>query len=470
MKHLLKSVLVLALAGLTIVACKKKEDDPAPSSSEATLEGNITSNMTLDASKTYMIKGKVYVQDGVTLTIPAGTILKGQKSSLGTLIINRGAKLMAEGTASNPIVFTSEAGAGFRDRGDWGGIVMLGRGKQNKVLASPFNVAIEGITASGTENGTYGAGTGTLDDANNAGSLKFVRIEYAGVVLSDNNELNSLTLGAVGSGSTFENIQVSYANDDAIECFGGSANFKYVVIVSTNDDDLDTDQGYTGAMQYGLVIRDPRTADFSGARVWESSSAGVDVAPVSKPLFSNFTVLGPLVYNNNSVAASSSGLDADYRAAVEFNSGSEVEVHNSIILGFADQINPATAGGKVQNCVFGFNGGDLALTGVTGCVVDSLENLYGSDFAAYRLGANATTEVGAPTNNVALRTNAVLGWTTPAPLLNSSSTYKAGAPNVSGASSFFANEAYYGAFGTAANSGWNWTSGWLEFDPNNEAY
>lgn len=469
MKHLLKSMLVVALAGLTIVACKKKEDDPAPSSSEATLEGNITSNMTLDASKTYLIKGKVYVQDGVTLTIPAGTVLKGQKSSLGTLIINRGAKLMAEGTASNPIVFTSEAGEGFRDRGDWGGIVMLGRGKQNKVVSTPFNVAIEGITASGTENGTYGAGTGTLDDANNAGSLKFVRIEFAGVVLSDNNELNSLTLGAVGSGTTFENIQVSYANDDAIEMFGGSANFKYVVILSTNDDDLDTDQGYTGSVQYGVVIRDPRVADFSGARVWESSSANA-VTPISKPLFANFTVFGPLVYNNNSALPTSSGLDADYRAAVEINSGSEVEVHNSIILGFADQISTTTTTGKVQNCVFGFNGGDMALTGVTGCVVDSLENLYGSAFAAYRLGNNATTEVGAPTNNVALRTNSVIGWNAPTPVLDASSAYKTGAPNVSGVSSFFTNEVYYGAFGTSANSGWSWDAGWLEWDANNETY
>ncbi len=481
MKNVIKQIFLIALSGVVVFSsCKKKDDDPEPDGGNnlilpgakvAILQGNINSNRTLYKDTTYILKGKVYVQGGKILTVKPGTVIKGQKSTQGALIINRDARLIAEGTASNPIVFTSDAPIGFRNRGDWGGVIILGRGKQNKTLSSPQNVTIEGISATaGSENGVYGAGSGTENDANNAASLKFVRIEFAGIPLSDDNELNSLTLGGVGSGSTFENIMVSYANDDAIECFGGSANFKYVVVLSTNDDDLDTDQGYTGSMQYGLVIRDKNVADISGSRVWESSSNTSGTDPDSKPLFSNFTVFGPLMYSNNTASGQISG---NYRAAVEINSFSNVEIHNSVILGFGDQINVSSPGTSaiVKNSLFGYDSGsDFSLGVASGLSAATLSDLYGASLASYSLSANGTTAAGTPTNNSALKNNAIVGMEAPVPVLSGSSSYATGAPSVTSVSSFFTNEAYYGAFGASANAGWNWTSGWLEWDAANKNY
>ncbi|HEY0772248.1 MAG TPA: hypothetical protein VGD31_18130, partial [Sphingobacteriaceae bacterium] len=225
-----------------------------------TLEGNITTNTTLDATKRYLLKGKVYVNAPAKLTIPAGTLIMGDKDSDGTLIINRGASIDAQGTATNPIIMTSAAPKGFRNRGDWGGLVILGKAYNSNAASA----TIEGITASaGSENGVYGPGSGNAVDNDNSGILKYVRIEFAGIALSQDNELNSLTLGSVGSGTTIDHIMVSYGNDDAYEWFGGSVNHKYLIAYSTIDDDFDTDRGYNGKVQYALVVRDPAVADFS---------------------------------------------------------------------------------------------------------------------------------------------------------------------------------------------------------------
>lgn len=488
---MMKLAFLFAFAGTVMLSSCGKDDDtepgpgpgpgpePEPVETQITVEGNISSDVTWSADKKVLLKGKVYVQDGVTLTIAPGTIVKGEKSSTGTLIINRGGKLIAEGTATQPIVFTSSAPQGFRNRGDWGGVIICGRGKQNSsITAAPFDVTLEGISQADGENGKYGAGNGTLNDANNAASMKFCRIEFAGVPLSDDNELNSLTLGAVGSGSTFENIMVAFANDDAIEPFGGSANFKYVVTFSTWDDDLDTDQGYTGAMQFVLVMRDEDVADKSGSRAWESSSNSNGNDPDSKPLFSNVTVLGPLCYARNSASGNVNG---NYRAAVEINSNSNVEIHNSLILGYADAINVSTPGATaaIKNCVFGFDpaGTDLALavSSSGNNKVDSLKTIYGSAFAGRHLVPNAPVANSVPSNQIptdnrTLKTSPVIGFSSPAPLLDAASPYRQSSPDVTSVSSFFADVDYIGAFGTSADAGWSWTSGWLNWAPNNEAY
>jgi hypothetical protein len=267
---------------------------------------------------------------------------------------------------------------------------------------------------------------------------------------------------------------ITYANDDAIEPFGGSANFKYVVIFSTNDDDLDTDQGYTGSMQFVLVMRDEDVADKSGARCWESSSNSSGNDPDSKPLFSNVTVLGPLTYARNSASGNVSG---NYRAAVEINSNSNIEIHNSLILGFADAINLSSAGAtaSIKNCVFGFDpsGADLSLT-VAGASnkVDSLENIYGAAFTSNRLVANGSLmpNGGTPSDNRSLKTSTVIGYTNPVPVLDAASPYRQSSPDVTSVSSFFADVDYIGAFGTSADAGWSWSSGWLNWDPINAAY
>ena len=165
-----------------------------------TLQGNLAT-MELTAGQTYLIKGQTFVPSGVTLTIPAGTVIKGDKASKGTLIVQPGGKLIANGTAASPVVFTSAQAAGERDRGDWGGIVMLGDAWVNQT-ALP---AIEGISP--TQN--YGNITSpTTNETQNAGTLTYVRIEYAGIELTPNNETNSLTMGGLGNGTTIDHVQV----------------------------------------------------------------------------------------------------------------------------------------------------------------------------------------------------------------------------------------------------------------------
>lgn len=434
-----QSVSTTALLNLTLTA------------QTITLEGNISANTTLDATKRYLIKGKVYVTAPAKLTIPAGTLLFGDKDSDGTLIINRGASIDAQGTAANPIIMTSNAPKGFRNRGDWGGVVILGKAYNSNGASA----TIEGITASaGSENGVYGPGTANAADNDNSGIMKYVRIEFAGIALSQDNELNSLTLGSVGSGTTIDHIMVSYGNDDAYEWFGGSVNHKYLISYSTIDDDFDTDRGYNGKIQYALVVRDPAVADFSGSRAWESSSNNSATAPTfggtarhSAPKFSHVTVLGPLLFR---AAASINGF---YRAALEVNSNSGILVHNSIITGFPNSTNFATAGSTVTGNVFVANTTQAAAgAAIPGSFAtdNTLDNTITGIFGAFPSGSLYTFE-----NFPKFQT--------------ATSPYLSGAINLS-ADAFFENAAHKGAFGTASAADWNYTAGWVNFDPNNATY
>ncbi len=460
-------IAALAVFAVAVSSCKKKKEDPTdepstPTTTVETLEGNIASSITLDASKKYLIKGKVYVQSPAVLTIPAGTLIMGDKATQGTLIINRGAKIEANGTASQPIVMTSSGPAGFRNRGDWGGVIILGHAANN----SSNNVTIEGIASSTGENGLHGPGAGAVQNTESSGTLRFVRIEYAGIPLADDNELNSLTMGSVGSGTVIENIMVSYANDDAYEWFGGTVNAKYLIAYSTWDDDLDTDMGFTGKVQFAYVVRDPAIADKSGSRAWESSSSSANASPASAPIFSNVTVLGPLVYAENH---SSNKVNSLYRGGIEINSNSNIEIHNSIVLGFGvpsyNEITTSTPGtsSKVENVVLARA---IGASNGTGRVVDSLEHIYGSTYAAYKLQPNG---VAGATNNLALRADSKIGYNVkvPNPVLSSTSPYKSGAPAVA---AFASTPAYYGAFGETIDAGWQWNSGWVDFTPNTNNY
>ena len=455
-------IITTAVFAMSLSSCKKDEKTTEPdpeiplAPNEIVLKGDYATSKTLDPTKTYILKGKVYFQLPAVLTIPAGTIVKVDKATQGTLIINRGAKLVANGTAAKPIVFTSSAPAGFRNRGDWGGVIMLGNAENNKGT----NVTIEGISAAVGENGLHGAGSAAAINNQNSGSLKFVRIEYAGIPLNDDNELNSLTLGSIGSGTTFENIMISYANDDAYEWFGGSADAKYLISFSAWDDDFDTDLGFSGKVQFGFVLREPNIADKSGSRVWESSSSSVAALPTSMPVFSNVTVLGPLVYGKNS---STNEVNPFYRACIEVNSNSAIKIHNSIMLGHADQINTSTPGAfAVNNCVASFE----AVAGTGNFAEDSLKDVFGAAFSGKALVPNGTAGA---TNNTGYKTNAVLGYTTanPAPVLDASSPYISGAPSVA---AFATTPSYYGAFGTTPDAGWEWTEKWVDFTPNNNTY
>jgi hypothetical protein len=218
-----------------------------------TIENDITSNTTLQG--VVLLKNKVYVKNNSTLTILPGTIIRGDYTTQGTLIVTKGSKIIANGTESDPIVFTSNQNATFRAEGDWGGLVLLGKARNNQ----PGGVAyIEGITQSSDTE--YGGN----DDHDNSGSLKYVRIEFAGIPLEPNKEINGLTFGSVGDGTIIDYIQVSHSGDDSYEWFGGTVNCKHLISYSTTDDDFDTDFGYRGNVQFGLGIRNPEMYDAAG--------------------------------------------------------------------------------------------------------------------------------------------------------------------------------------------------------------
>ena len=250
-----------------------------------TVSTDITTNTTW--SGVVLLQNKVYVKNNATLTIAPGTIIRGDKLTQATLIITRGAKINANATASNPIVFTSNEAVGARNEGDWGGLVILGLAKNNQ----PGGVAnIEGIVP--TTDTQFGGNF----DTDNSGIIKYVRIEFAGIALEPNKEVNGITFGSVGSGTVVDNVQVSFSGDDSYEWFGGTVNCKHIIAYRGLDDDFDTDFGYRGKVQFFLSIRDKDMFDAPGdSNSFESDNdaAGSTAQPKTAPIFSNGTIVGP---------------------------------------------------------------------------------------------------------------------------------------------------------------------------------
>ena len=296
---------------------------------------DITVNTTWTADKTYKLTGLIYVRNNATLTIQAGTLVKGVYTSSGTaLIVAKGAKLNAIGTAAAPIVFTSgKTVAQGRSAGDWGGVVLLGKARFTSLGAANTGVNyIEGITSS--VNTEYGGGS-TPDDADNSGTLKYVRIEFGGFVFSNNNEINGLTMGAVGNGTTIDYVQTSYTNDDSFEWFGGSVNCKHLVAYRGLDDDFDTDNGYKGAVQFALGIKDPSIADnpvVSNSEGFESDNNATGVVAQSgwdatSCIFSNCTLIGPSGRGASSIASG-------HERPLRLRRASQIKIYNSIFQDF----------------------------------------------------------------------------------------------------------------------------------------
>ena len=246
----------------TLTETNTDEVDPF---ADSTLEGNITEDKTLDASKIWLIKGRVSVIDGTTLTIPAGTIIKaasGTGADASTLIVARGGKIIANGTADNPIIMTAaadniEVGGTYPEsgpalnvdtRGLWGGLLILGRAPCS-FKSDVTELQIEGIPTSDT-NGLYG---GSVAD-DNSGSFQYISIRHGGAEIGEGNEINGLTLGGVGSGTTVNQIEVLGNVDDGIEFFGGTVKATNLLVWGQGDDAIDVDQGYAGTIDGALVV------------------------------------------------------------------------------------------------------------------------------------------------------------------------------------------------------------------------
>lgn len=252
----------------------------------------IATNTILTCDKTYILDNKIYVPAGKTLTIQPGTVIKGaptgNPAAANAILVNRDGKIIASGTESCPIIFTAQADPldgtyALTNKGQWGGIVILGKAKNNLTTAANYSAAgttgfngttgsgvnggdgigfIEGFTAADARN-LYGMPPGQENDDDNSGVMRYVSIRHAGATVGPNNELNGLTLGSVGRGTTIENIEVISNDDDGIEPFGGTVNMKYLTLMFNNDDNFDYDQGYTGKVQFMLSVK-LDAATFSG--------------------------------------------------------------------------------------------------------------------------------------------------------------------------------------------------------------
>lgn len=286
-----------------------------------TVSTDITTSTTW--SGVILLQNKIYVKNNATLTIAPGTIIRGDKPTQGSLIVTRGAKLNAIGTLASPIIFTSNEAIGNRSEGDWGGIVLLGLARNNQ----PGGVAnIEGIVQ--TTDTQYG---GSFDN-DNSGTLKYVRIEFAGIALEPNKEINGLTCGSVGSATTIDYVQVSHSGDDSFEWFGGTVSCKHLIAYRGLDDDFDTDFGFRGKIQFALAIRDKDVSDAIGdSNSFESDNdaAGSAGQPKTAAIFSNVTLVGPK--GNGSIVLP---VGEKFEKAFRLRRNTAVSCFNSLVVGW----------------------------------------------------------------------------------------------------------------------------------------
>ncbi len=227
------------------------------------LSGNITTNTTLSKKNVYVLNGNVYVTNNAVLTIEPGTIIKGDLESIGSLIITKGSKIMAEGLETDPIIFTSSKNSTERKAGDWGGLIILGNASINKFGGyAVLDLGLDQTIAS------YGGN----DDNSNSGILKYVRIEFAGKKLSATKEFNALSLAGVGNKTKLDFIQVSFSNDDSFQCYGGNVNLNNLISYKSTDDDFDFTQGTQCFIKNSIAIRSVYVSDQSKSRCFEIES------------------------------------------------------------------------------------------------------------------------------------------------------------------------------------------------------
>ncbi len=472
--------------------------------------GVIAASETWTSDNIYQLEGYVRVGDddyrdgvggtilnvrGVTLTIEAGTVIMGLPKTAtlppGTLIVHRGNKISAVGTAAEPIVFTSSKPAGQRAATDWAGLVIVGRDVNNQ---GP-NMQLEG---------GYGAYHGVGDDAlttpgdDDSGDLAYVRVEFAGNPIQPNQEVNSFTFGSVGSGTSIDYIQSSYGGDDAFEWFGGTVNAKHLIAYRNLDDDFDVDFGFSGKVQFGISIRDNTLADQSGSNGFEVDNDGTGTAavPFTSGTFANITIIGPKKTFDVNV-------DDNFQNGMHLRRNNKLKIYNTVVTGFPNGIFIEGA-----TTIANANAGDLQLRNVYLAGVENWGgNGYGSVATAKEI--EAYPAFGSNVQNPQLprgfifATTADIGgaaaqnWFKTASFANvledkwtdlgiSSTLFDLGATptflptagsallsktdlwsNTTADATFFgtATVNYVGAFGAT-----DWTAGWANFDPKNTVY
>ncbi len=511
MKHFKFIVLSLAVA-LVAMACTHENATNPPVEPVFGQIGSgakhyeITSDTTF-AKGTYELKGWVYIPDGVTVTIEPGTIIKGDISTMASLIVEPGGKLYARGTKEEPIVFTSNQPIGQRRPGDWGGLILCGKAPNNKGI----------MTIEGGPRTSHGG-----NDPNDcSGALEYVRVEFAGYPFQADQEINGITFGSVGRGTKISHLQVSYCNDDSYEWFGGTVDCKYLVAYHGWDDEFDTDNGFQGRLQYLLSVRHPRIADTSVSSGFESdnNSDGNDDLPMTSPVFANVTFVGPIAQGKNDTdlfiwnswennSNNSNYINAgDYKiinpennaklgvfsSAMHVRRNSRLQCYNSVAVGFpigllldidkkTETNNSRLYAQQNKTIANNFFGGCGILgTDVYKQMKDSLSENGKLPFTAgapsystqYAKENNTCVENGTPADYL-IQPNSLLGGVKGsnfAPIaggeISRMSVKSMASFNVT--DNFFDNVDYVGAFKSDSEAD-DWTAGWCNFDPQNTEY
>lgn len=398
-------------------------------------EYEIKTDTTLTSDKIWTLKHKVHIRSGATLTIEPCTTILGDKGTLGTLIIDPGAKIIAEGGRDEPIVFTSQAPVGDRQAGDWGGVILLGRAPIN-VPGGKANV--EGLNP--TPETQYGGDV--ADD--NSGILKYVRIEFSGILLSQNNEVNGLTFGGVGSKTEVEYVQVRNTLDDCFEFFGGTVNAKHLVCMNNQDDGFDWDFGYSGKLQFLVLQQDPAFPDDTNGFESDNDAMSTTNMPISNPTIYNATLVGH---------------DADKQQYGWLaRRSTQGAVNNAIFTGFEACIDIRDAATKVElknSICFGNKVHNIAYPEVAGGMGALADDDNGVDEVAWFLDPAR--------NNSEIDPQLAAPFSATAPDFRPKVTISEKAATPPDDGFFDPTAAYIGAF--SAND--TWLSGaWLSFTPN----
>lgn len=414
---------------------------------DSVITGNITSNLHLSSAKTYMLKGLVRVQSGATLSIDPGTLIfganDGSPDPASALIIKPGGKIIADGTVDKPIIFTSEfAKLGSTQEptyGDWAGIIILGN--------APINVPGGTATIEGP-----GDSFGGSNPDDNSGVLRYVRVEYTGFAYSLNNEINGLTFGGVGRGTTVEYIQVSFCGDDSFEWFGGNVNGKYLISYRSWDDDFDTDFGFSGKLQYLVALVDPEIADQSTSNGFESDNDGSGSLnePRTSPTWWNVTLIGPL-------ATPGTTINSLYGRGMHLRRSSLNKISNAIVMGWPRGIRLDGV-----NTIQGAISGNMWINNsiIAGWSSSALDTVSAGG-AAFDVNAWFTNSGGRT-----YASNGDVMLTDPFNLSNPNFMPSAGSPALTGAATppndgfFDASGTFVGAFGSV-----DWTYGWTSWNP-----
>lgn len=405
MKKNWKFATMALIAGVSLFAtsCSSDEDpvnNPGDGGEDTyVLDSDITENVTLETGKTYTLNGGVHVKSGATLTIQPGvTIVAQHDETVDYILIEQGAKIDAQGTAAQPIVMTSEK----KEAGAWGGLHICGYAHTNN-----------GSGKSEIGNAPYGGN----NDADNSGTLKYIRLEYTGYAFDEEHEANGVSFYGVGNGTTVEHLQAYQGADDGFEFFGGSVNVKYMVVTSCSDDSFDWTEGWNGKAQFLVAYQEGESSlGYACDCLMECDNNGTNNAatPVAHPTIANATLIG-------------NGGDAQ---GVRLRAGTQVELYNTIITGKGKPLTVET------------NETENALKDGT----SKLEYVAISGELSSKQGIYTNVDFAQATGNL---TNQEFSWT---------GKYVGtldGGKDLS-ADSFFTKTDYKGA----VKSGDDWTSGW----------